>query len=578
MLLHRKANKWESKCNNIPVDKAINMTKMSSHLVRLEAAPCVQVKSKFIPFLLDSGSDANILSYNSFTSIGFRTKFLDNSTKYNIKSSQGYQEDVILGTFTTKLVLKDTEGVPMLTNLMEFMVTKSHYYLKENILGTPFFEQCKLSLSWESGIPNVKGTFYKNNVNDSDPCETNLQILENPRITNINVIKLHPQTTTLIDINIGPSNINYDNMTLNINHNEAEEFLCTELNTKIMGNNLAMGNIWENELLKPTLVNGKELYMQAHITNKSDDMIELAEGTMDIQHEMKPTINKVLINANFLVNSITTINQEEILEPGLPTHREPHKNSNLPKNDDGVTTTCLNSSVHEAKEAYNMVRTFNNSLTGDTTLPFTCPYLQPITGRKDSDLSRHISMMYNPTSANTYEANEWPETPETDIEVDWNIFILETRNKYADQDGNNHHQSNDLLINSTRTEQTQGTNRKQTHDILNSNEGEVIDLPDYTDEHLESRWMKSNLAMDYCDNTDDAKGDKLKSDVLNEFQSPKVGHLSKNKQKQYKLIFQTFRDVLAKDKHAVGDFKPFKVKLPTDPDISCYQKQRNMIL
>ena len=99
MFLHRKANKWENKCSSIPVDKAINMTKMSSHLVRLEAALCVQVKSKFIPFLLDSGSDANILSYNSFTEIGFRIKFLDNSTKYNIKSSQGYQEDVILGTF-----------------------------------------------------------------------------------------------------------------------------------------------------------------------------------------------------------------------------------------------------------------------------------------------------------------------------------------------------------------------------------------------------------------------------------------------------------------------------------------------
>ena len=73
-------------------------------------------------------------------------------------------------------------------------------------------------------------------MNESEPYETNLQILENPRITNINVIKLHPQTTTLIDINTGPSNINYDNMTLNINHNEAEEYLCTELKTKIMGN------------------------------------------------------------------------------------------------------------------------------------------------------------------------------------------------------------------------------------------------------------------------------------------------------------------------------------------------------
>ena len=108
MLIHRKANKWDSKSNSAPEDKAINLTKMSSHLIRLEAAPCVQIKSKFLPFLLDSGSDANLLSYSSFTSIGFKPKFLDNSTKYNIKSSQGYQEDVVLGTFTTKLVLKDS--------------------------------------------------------------------------------------------------------------------------------------------------------------------------------------------------------------------------------------------------------------------------------------------------------------------------------------------------------------------------------------------------------------------------------------------------------------------------------------
>ena len=90
MLIYRNANKWDSKCDNVSEDKAINLTKISSHLVRLEAAPCVQVKSKFIPFLLDSGSDANILSYNSFTSIGFKPNFLDNSTMYNIKSSQGY--------------------------------------------------------------------------------------------------------------------------------------------------------------------------------------------------------------------------------------------------------------------------------------------------------------------------------------------------------------------------------------------------------------------------------------------------------------------------------------------------------
>ena len=136
-----------------------------------------------------------------------------------------------------------------------------------------------------------------------------------------------------------------------------------------------------------------------------------------------------------------------------------------------------------------------------------------------------MSMIYNLTSANTYETHEWPDAPETYNEVDWNVFVLDTRT-------DDHHQNNDLLINNTKTEQTQGTNRKQTHEILNRNEGEVIDLPDYTDEHMESRWMKSDLAIDYGDGNDDTEGDQLKSDVLNDFQSPKVGHLSKTKQKQ----------------------------------------------
>ena len=60
--------------------------------------------------------------------------------------------------------------------------------------------------------------------------------------------------------------------------------------------------------------------MQAHITNKSDNIIELTEGTMDIQQEMKPTFNKVLINTTFLVNSIATINQENFHNTEEPTH------------------------------------------------------------------------------------------------------------------------------------------------------------------------------------------------------------------------------------------------------------------
>lgn len=105
--------------------------------------------------------------------------------------------------------------------------------------------------------------------------------------------------------------------------------------------------------------------------------------------------------------------------------------------------------------------------------------------------------------------------------------------------------------------------------MLNSNVGDIIDLPDFTDDQLESKWMKTNLNVDPHGESEKSS---LNPAVLNEFQSPKVSHLSKIKQKQYNIIFQTFKDVLAKDKHWVGEFKPFKVKLPTDLNISCYKK------
>ena len=284
MLIHKKANLTENKSNSIPEDKAINMTKISSQLVRLEAAPCVQLKSKFLPFLLDSGSDSNLLSYNSFTSIGFKSKYLDTSVKYNIKSSQGYQEDVVMGTFTTKLVLKNSKGIPVLTNLIEFMVTKPHYFLKENILGTPFFANCKVSLSWATGNPTVKGTVYENNLFNRDPYETGFQLLEYPTITNINVIKLQPQTTTLLQINIRQPNLDTRDMTLKIYDNENEEYISTALDTKVKGKDIVIGNMWNNDGVKPTLRSNKEICTQAHITNRSGNIIELDRHSIKIKY------------------------------------------------------------------------------------------------------------------------------------------------------------------------------------------------------------------------------------------------------------------------------------------------------
>lgn len=102
-------------------------------------------------------------------------------------------------------------------------------------------------------------------------------------------------------------------MALTIQHCKAQTSLCTKIDTRVRGKNIAVGNIWENRLVSPTLVNYKEVLIKAHITNTSNDLIDLAKGTMEIQNEMITYNNEVLINTTFLINKITTTDSEEIL-------------------------------------------------------------------------------------------------------------------------------------------------------------------------------------------------------------------------------------------------------------------------
>ena len=64
--------------------------------------------------------------------------------------------------------------------------------------------------------------------------------------------------------------------------------------------NIAVGNVWENILVSRTFVNDKEIHMKAHITNTSDDIIELAKGTMEFRNEMIPSNNEVYSMQLFL--------------------------------------------------------------------------------------------------------------------------------------------------------------------------------------------------------------------------------------------------------------------------------------
>ena len=62
-----------------------------------------------------------------------------------------------------------------------------------------------------------------------------------------------------------------------------------------------MGNVWENELVTPTFVNDREIYIKAHITNTSDDVIEIAEKRVVIEmnllnRQISMEMKKIYVN------------------------------------------------------------------------------------------------------------------------------------------------------------------------------------------------------------------------------------------------------------------------------------------
>ena len=54
--------------------------------------------------------------------------------------------------------------------------------------------------------------------------------------------------------------------------------------------------------------------------------------------------------------------------------------------------------------------------------------------------------------------------------------------------------SREIALTKTNVEKSQGLNKHLTNELLSSNDGDIIDLPEVTDEQLESEWVKTDLS------------------------------------------------------------------------------------
>ena len=186
-------------------------------------------------------------------------------------------------------------------------------------------------------------------------------------------------------------------MTLKLYNTENTEYISTTLDTKLTGNDIVIGNMWQNYGIKPILRSDKELYVQAHITNRSDNIIELDRHSIKINKGIEPTFNEVLIDTTFPVHTQVPINQE-----GFYKMEQPH----------ALNMNNLN----------HLPTPINNTLSENNGLPFKTTQLHTITGNQNRALSRNMNMIYNPTSTNTDENHNGLDTPVLYNEVDWNVL------------------------------------------------------------------------------------------------------------------------------------------------------------
>ena len=110
------------------------------NLVIHKREPEVSQKCPILPLLCDSGAELNILSLSHLKTLGISQKILNNSCKYNIKSSTELKKDAIMGTINLTLYLAGENGHFGRVQGVMFLVAKDTVALDEIILSTQFFQ------------------------------------------------------------------------------------------------------------------------------------------------------------------------------------------------------------------------------------------------------------------------------------------------------------------------------------------------------------------------------------------------------------------------------------------------------
>ena len=183
-------------------------------------------------------------------------------------------------------------------------------------MGTPFFENCKLSLSWATGIPEIQGTFQVEEEDRWLPKLTQLSLLQIPTILNNNDIQLEPNSRMQVHILIDPKNMLLNTLTARILKNKPIPLKCSQPVPHTKGSQWVEGNIWGREAPETgkqeyhKFVDNRITYISTILTNESNTRLTLDKNTLQIATTSTPPTQSISLFTTFLVDDEMPQNYE----------------------------------------------------------------------------------------------------------------------------------------------------------------------------------------------------------------------------------------------------------------------------
>ena len=150
----------EVKTIKIPPNPVNGLPYVTGHIQASQCKPILE-RSMLEPvpavaLLVDSGADQSVLSESHLRDLGISKRKIENTQKYNIRSSTETSKDAISGAITLDVYLANNDGSFGVLRKCQFLVVRKHIKLDDIILGGEFLKRTKTTLSFSSSKCRIR--------------------------------------------------------------------------------------------------------------------------------------------------------------------------------------------------------------------------------------------------------------------------------------------------------------------------------------------------------------------------------------------------------------------------------------